>query len=76
VSRPPGKLNIKNGPPLFDIILAIRNASSFDKLVKCPYFEHFLKISCNFKILSGQNISSGEKTRKLDTCKTLSNNEK
>jgi len=48
----------------------------FHKLVKCPFFEHFLKISCNFKILSCQNISSGAKTRNLDTRETLSSNEK
>jgi len=56
--------------------LAIRNAFSFHKLGKYPFFEHFLKISCNFKILSGQNISSDEKTQKLDTRTTPSSNEK
>jgi len=33
------------------------------------------KISYNSKIINGQNISSGEKTQKLDTRKTLSSNE-
>jgi len=34
-------------------------------------FEHFLQMSHYFRIINGKNISSGEKTRKLDTHKLL-----
>jgi len=34
------------------------------------------KLYRNLKIINGQNISSGEKTRKLDARNTLSSNEK
>jgi len=33
-------------------------------------------MNCNFKIINDQNISSGEKTRQVDTRKTPSRNEK
>ena len=60
--------------------LAMRNAFSFHKLVNVHFWSTFWKfsylVSYNFKIINGQNISSGEKTRNLDTRKTLSSSEK
>ena len=50
--------------------LAIRNDFSFHKLV-ISIFEHFLKISHNFRIINSQNISSDEKTRTVDTLAKL-----
>ena len=46
---------------------AIRNAFSFHKLPDIHFFEHFLQISRNIRIINSQKNMSGEKTRKLDT---------
>jgi len=52
---------------------AIRNAFSFHELPNIHFFEQFLQISLNLRIINDQKNTSGEKTRNLDTRKTSSN---
>jgi len=51
--------------------LAIRNALSLHKLPKIQFFEHFLQLSHNLRIINGHSNTTGRKTRKLDTFEKL-----
>ena len=53
-----------------------RNAFSFHEYPICPFFEHFLQVSYNLRIINRQNNTSGENIRKLGTPAKLSSNEK
>ena len=48
----------------------------FRKLPNVRFWEHFLQISHDLRTINGQINISGEKPWKLDTRKTVSNNEK
>jgi len=47
--------------------LSTRNAFYFHKPSNIQFFEHFLEVSHNLRIINGQNNISGEKNRTLDT---------
>jgi len=57
--------------------LAIRNTFSFHKLSNIHFFEHFLQMSHNFRIINIQNNMSCEKNKKArHSRRTVSSNEK
>jgi len=63
-------LNLNSSSFVLNVFYAsgIRNTFSFHKLPNIPFFEQFLQISHNLRIIiNGQNNMSGEKTRKLYT---------